>query len=133
MFTAQSTRQLPQSTGQLRIKKKTILLCSLMLVSLSCYSYYQQPVRIVQITGRDTQLIPTLDKLSDLYIQSAKKLTLTPGSQCYKLGIKDCLETLTPDRPQLSGTSNPINLELQQLGYRTRLNAVNLAISKSGN
>jgi hypothetical protein len=148
-----SSFQIPKLEG--KVKTKTIILGSSLVLGLLFYSQSIKPAKVV---GINTPLIGSwietikpvevvelstntqssdytkwVESLAKHYQLLAEQQIKTPGNSCYKTTIKDCLEQLKPDKPKQFESLEPakaINSDLKQLGYQVRLDAINFAQEK---
>lgn len=125
-----SSFQIPKLAG--RVKTKTIILGSSLVLGLLFYSQSIKPAKVVRLSTNTESPSYTkwVESLAENYQLLAEKNIRTPGNSCYRTTIKDCLEQLKPDKPKQFENLDPkkaINSDLRQLGYQARLDAINFA------
>jgi hypothetical protein len=128
-----SSFQIPKLEG--KVKTKTIILGSSLVLGLLFYSQSIKPVKVVELSTntQSSDYTKGVESLAENYQLLAEKNIKTPGNSCYKITIKDCLEQLKPDKPKQFESLEPakaINSDLKQLGYQVRLDAINFAQEK---
>lgn len=131
--TEKPSYQIPKLEG--KVKTKTIILGSSLVLGLLFYSQSIKPAKVVELSANTQSPSYTkwVESLAENYTISAEKNIRTPGNRCYKTTIKDCLEQLKPDKPKQFENLDPkkaINSDLKQLGYQVRLDAINFAQEK---
>lgn len=131
--TEKSAYQIPKLEG--RIKTKTIILGTSLVLGLLFYSQSTKPAKIVEISTNTQSPSYTkwIEKLADNYQLFAQQQIKTPGNSCFKSTVTDCLEQLKPDKPRRFESLEPakaISSNMRQLGYQARLDAINLAQEK---
>lgn len=125
-----SSFQIPKLEG--KVKTKTIILGSSLVLGLLFYSQSIKPAKVVQLSTntKSPSYTKWVESLAENYQLLAEQQTKTPGNSCYRTTIKDCLEQLKPDKPKQFENLDPkkaINSDLRQLGYQARLDAINFA------
>ena len=128
-----SSFQIPKLEG--KVKTKTIILGSSLVLGLLFYSQSIKPVKVVELSTntQSSDYTKWVESLAKHYQLLAEQQIKTPGNSCYKTTIKDCLEQLKPDKPKQFESLEPakaINSDLKQLGYQVRLDAINFAQEK---
>lgn len=128
--TEKPSYQIPKLEG--KVKTKTIILGSSLVLGLLFYSQSIKPAKVVELSTNTQSPSYTkwVESLAENYQLLAEKNIRTPGNSCYKTTIKDCLEQLKPDKPKQFENLDPkkaINSDLRQLGYQARLDAINFA------
>jgi hypothetical protein len=128
-----SSFQIPKLEG--KVKTKTIILGSSLVLGLLFYSQSIKPVKVVELSTntQSSDYKKRVESLAKHYQLLAEQQIKTPGNSCYKTTIKDCLEQLKPDKPKQFESLEPakaINSDLKQLGYQVRLDAINFAQEK---
>jgi hypothetical protein len=122
--------QLPKLSDKL--KPKTVILTTSLVLGILFYSQSTKPPKTVELSVDNQSLSYTkrVERLADNYLYIAEEKTVTPGNICYRLTIFDCLEQFKPERPrQLMSLppSKAINSDLRQLGYQARIDAIMFA------
>ena len=128
-----SSFQIPKLEG--KVKTKTIILGSSLVLGLLFYSLSIKPAKVVELSTntQSSDYTKWVESLAKHYQLLAEQQIKTPGNSCYKTTIKDCLEQLKPDKPKQFESLEPakaINSDLKQLGYQVRLDAINFAQEK---
>lgn len=131
--TEKPSYQIPKFEG--KVKTKTIILGSSLVLGLLFYSQSIKPAKVVELSTntQSSDYTKWVESLAKHYQLLAKQQIKTPGNSCYKATIKDCLEQLKPDKPKQFEYLEPakaINSDLKQLGYQVRLDAINFAQEK---
>lgn len=134
LATLEHTHQLPKVDA--RIKPKTIILGTSLVLGLLFYSQSIKPAKVVELsTNKQSQnYLNYVESLADSYLQMAEHRTNTPGNSCFNRTVYDCLEQLKPEKPKQFRTLEPtkaINSDLRQLGYQVRVDAIEFAQEKS--
>ena len=125
-----SSFQIPKLEG--KVKTKTIILGSSLVLGLLFYSLSIKPAKVVELSTntQSSDYTKWVESLAKHYQLLAEQQIKTPGNSCYSTTIKDCLEQLKPDKPKQFENLDPkkaINSDLRQLGYQARLDAINFA------
>lgn len=118
-----------------KIKPKTIVFATTLVVSLLFYSQSLKPATVVELSTNKQSKDYTkwVESLATNYLLLAEQLTQTPGNSCFKETIDSCLEQLKPQKPKQSKSEpkKAINSDLRQLGYQVRLEAISFAQEKN--
>ena len=121
---------------QVKIKPKVFWLGSALVASLLLYSKTTQQPKLVQLetSNQPAQYTTVVDKLADNYLAVAQQLTSTPGNNCYRRSLNDCLTMMRPNEVRSFESLPPqqaINSELKLLVYQARIEALELARERS--
>lgn len=115
-----------------KLKPKVFWLGSAMVASLLLYSKTTQQPKLVQLetSNQPAQYTAVVDRLADNYLVVAQQLTSTPGNNCYKRSLNDCLTLMKPEEVRSFESLPPqqaINSELKFLVFQVRVEALELA------